>query len=321
MSILTAIWRHITNNSSNTHKKYRVAFFTSQPSETMSHYIGRLSAYFEILAPNNITVVTYEHIERPSVTKKFLTEHAGAPFDGALAIDCTSARGFLRLKMRLGLEMPAVILGFKELLPANLPSDVIGIYSPDLSASYLQLFQRIYPQARRYLLIATPGWIEKTAFAQNLIKKSNEAGVGVDYIYLDETRSPLEEQFAQYAPGATFAYLAFNGAVFKHAARLVELCHQYGIIAIASNIHAIHYNADIIFGHPETKTFRYIVGRLFALMHGGATVSDSLNMHLQLHCNTSNLRNGHQYVFDNIGSLLIDSDVSVHLHTNNKAQR
>lgn len=321
MSILTTIWRHITNSSSNTQKKYRVAFFTSQPSKTMSHYVDRLGVYLEVLAPHSMTIVTYENIQDHAVAQRFLAEHAGCAYDSLLALDSQAAHALVRLKNRLGLQVPAIVVGYKEMLPHQLPRDVVAICSPDLSSSYFELFQRLYPQGTRYLVVASRDWIEKTAQAQSLFARSKQAGVEVDKIYLGAGEHPVDEQFGQHAPGATFAYLAFDSLVFKDTQSVVQLCHQYGMLAIASNIHAIHYGTDLIFGYPETKVFRYIAGRLFALMHGSSVISDSLNMNLQLHCNTQNLGNEHKYILDTVGSLLLDSDVSVHLHTNNKAQR
>ena len=154
MSMLTTIWRHLTKQST-TRKRLRIAILTTAQSAAMSHYIERLSAYIEVMSPHGVIFQIYRDFSNPQEERRFKAEHERFAYSGIIAMDCLAGQSLVRLKHQIVLESPAIILGYKELLPMPLPKNVIGFFLLMSQQRFFSYCEKFHQKAQKFLLLAS----------------------------------------------------------------------------------------------------------------------------------------------------------------------
>ena len=200
----------------------------------MSHYIERLSAYIEVMSPHGVIFQIYRDFSNPQEERRFKAEHERFAYSGIIAMDCLAGQSLVRLKHQIVLESPAIILGYKELLPMPLPKNVIGFFSPDVSTEIFQLLRKISPKSTKILIAGKRRVFEHVTMAKNLINRLQEARLEVGCIYLDDLHHSIQDQITAHASGASLMYTVFDLAVFAHISDIVQIAHQHGIPVVAS---------------------------------------------------------------------------------------
>lgn len=321
MSLLHALWKKIADGSDQK-KQLEIALVASYENKAMAHYTERLDAFLKVMSLSVVRVTVYKDVvTQPEKIESFLKKHEKTPFDGVIALGAGCGQMLARATRRVGSNVPVLVLGYQELLPANLPHNVSGFFFPNESATLFPFFRKLHRNLRKIVMVVAKNHIKKVAGFSSLIACFCDAGIDVGLVYVDHPDKSIEQQFFEQKADAQMVYIAFDARIFEHTKKIAELAHASGILVVAGNLYAIHDDVDVVLGYPEAKIFRAVVHRLMMMIHQVNTYSSEVfRIQFELHCNAQNLIK-HPYVLENISTLFTEGGISVHIHANKKALR
>ncbi|MDQ5890408.1 MAG: hypothetical protein QG604_282 [Candidatus Dependentiae bacterium] len=246
------LWSLITQKL--THQESRpelhIAILAPRSSGTIEKIINLTIQQLKATTARTVSITQFNGVTDQTQFSLFLKEAEHTHFDLIFAITGLAAAQARKIYIEHGIFIPTLIITAQELLPYPMPNHISALLIANSAPFIFQLLTTSIPKLKKLLVCTNPVLFQRTQEIADLTSLCSSKGIEIVPIFLPQPTAILATELHTHAATADALFMPIDTEAFSFMPDIIEIAREHGCPVVTSELHALHYGADIAFGYP-----------------------------------------------------------------------